>query len=122
MNLDEAIAAHNRWKMRLRLYLKGASDPGIDPRTAHRDDQCELGKWIHGPGRDTFGRDLDFAVLEGHHRDFHEEVGRVVEACAVDPTKASELLDGPQFRTHSTNVVTAILRMKAKLGTGAGTP
>lgn len=119
MNLDEAIAAHNHWKMRLRLYLKGAADPGIDPKTAHKDDQCELGKWIHGQGREAFGRDQDFALLECHHRDFHEEVGRVVKACAVDPAQASELLDGPQFRSLSTSVVTAILRMKAKLGQGA---
>lgn len=116
MNFDEAISAHNRWKLRLRLFLKGAADPGITTETAHRDDQCELGKWIQGQGQLEFGSDTDFGLLKCHHHDFHQEVGKIVAACAENPAMASELLDGPSFRVLSTTVVTAILRMKAKLG------
>ena len=50
-NLDtqitKAIAAHAKWKRRLRDAIEtGTSD--IDTSTAGRDNVCEFGKWLHG--------------------------------------------------------------------------
>lgn len=112
MNLDEAVAAHTRWKLRLRLFLNGGADLGIDPGTAHRDDLCELGRWLHGQGEMEYGGGIDFEQLDCDHREFHEEVGRVVRIHSDDPAKALERLDGPRFTALSIAVVTAILKLK----------
>ncbi|WP_316411793.1 CZB domain-containing protein [Mesoterricola silvestris] len=112
MILEEAVAAHTRWKVRLGQFLNGGSDPGINPATAHRDNLCELGCWLHGQGAIDYGGGSDFERLKVYHREFHEEVGRVVRTYAEDPAQAMEMLDGPRFRALSVAVVTAILKVK----------
>ena len=50
----EAINAHIHWKIRLEKYLDGTSEEKLDPKLVSRDDQCKLGKWIHGRHSSTF--------------------------------------------------------------------
>jgi hypothetical protein len=43
-----------KWKGRLQNYVDGTSKEQLDPMIICRDDQCALGKWIHGPALQYF--------------------------------------------------------------------
>lgn len=48
IKMMDAIQAHVKWKMRLQDYMNGTSEEKLDPIVICRDDQCTMGKWIHG--------------------------------------------------------------------------
>ncbi len=47
MNFDQAISAHVQWKSKLAAYI-AKPDHSLHAEIIAKDDQCELGKWIHG--------------------------------------------------------------------------
>ena len=71
LDFRKAIDAHLQWKERLRAAVDGNSEEHLDLRQVARDDQCVLGKWIHGPGNASYGDSEQFVSLRGHHADFH---------------------------------------------------
>jgi aerotaxis receptor len=75
-DLDQAVAAHLQWKVKLR----NAIDRGetLDADTICRDDRCLLGQWLHGQGRQQWGHVPEFTTLLERHADFHRTVGAVV--------------------------------------------
>jgi len=95
INIMEAINAHVFWKVRLEKYVNGTSQEELDPKIICRDDQCVLGKWIHGPGQDYFHDDNEFKVLREDHTNFHIVAGRIVEHVqSNDRAKAEGLMSG----------------------------
>jgi methyl-accepting chemotaxis protein len=79
LDFIDAITAHQRWKNRLRQYLDDRSTERLDYRTACRDDQCVLGKWLHGSGRTAHGHRTIFGDLIKAHADFHLAAGDVIK-------------------------------------------
>ena len=78
LNFRTAIEAHQRWKARLADYVAGISKEQLDVQVISRDDQCALGKWIHGPGGDHF-RDMEgFHHLQDRHAHFHVCAGKIL--------------------------------------------
>jgi copper oxidase (laccase) domain-containing protein len=71
LDFRKAIDSHLQWKERLRAVVEGDSEEQLDLRQVARDDQCVLGKWIHGPGTATYGNSEQFASLRSHHANFH---------------------------------------------------
>jgi hypothetical protein len=78
LNFRSAIEAHQKWKLRLQAVIESSSREKLDPSVIGRDDQCELGKWIHGAGGRQFGAELQFADLSRKHAYFHVCAGRVL--------------------------------------------
>jgi hypothetical protein len=70
MNLDHAIEAHRQWKVRLRMFINGTSAERLDPAAGAKDNQCDLGKWIHGPATAYASRPC-YVALKGAHAEFH---------------------------------------------------
>lgn len=104
LNFQEAIQAHLKWKARLRNYVGGISHEIFDSKIVCRDDQCQLGKWIHGPGKEH-SHVPAFIQLKGEHAAFHKAAAEVVVAVQSGDTQAVSLLDeGSEFdqRTRST--------------------
>ena len=77
IDLSDAVQAHINWKLRLQNYLNGKSDETLDPMVICRDDQCVLGKWIHGPALRHFEGDATFHQLCADHAEFHVFAGQV---------------------------------------------
>jgi methyl-accepting chemotaxis protein len=77
LNLDNAIAAHSRWKMKFRTAI--AKRERVDCAAIHRDG-CELGNWLSGPGRDLYGSRPQFLQLAQRHDAFHLEADKVLAA------------------------------------------
>lgn len=78
LNFRTAIEAHQQWKMRLQAVIEMRSDEKLDPKAVCLDDQCDLGKWIHGDGGGQFAGDPQFADLRRKHAYFHVCAGRVL--------------------------------------------
>ncbi|MBI3130774.1 MAG: CZB domain-containing protein [Acidobacteria bacterium] len=112
MNFEEAISAHQKWKTRLRGQIDGTGKETLDPRMVSKDDQCDLGKWIHGEGQTQMGAKPEFQEVKATHAHFHRTAGEVVaKAKAGDKAGASASLDGPFFEASS-KCVQAIMKCK----------
>jgi len=95
INIMDAINAHIKWKIRLEKYLNGTSEETLDPNIVCRDDQCVLGKWIHGPALKHFQNDDGFKTLRDDHAQFHVIAGQVVTSVqANEKAKAEALMKG----------------------------
>lgn len=112
LNISNAIAAHENWKIRLEAYLEGNSSEDMRPELICFDDRCDLGKWLHGTGSEYFGKFRSFRMLVSDHRDFHYAASNVValsKAGKVEQARA--ILSGP-FAEHSKKVVSALHQLK----------
>ena len=113
MNFEEAVSVHLRWKTRLRIVIDGNSEEKLDPNVICKDDQCDLGKWIHGEGGRTMGSKPEFGQVKTTHADFHAIAGNVLrKALTGDKAGASTQLDG-EFYQASSKVIQAITKCKA---------
>ena len=113
MNFEEAVTVHLRWKTRLRIVIDGNSEEKLDPNVICKDDQCDLGKWIHGEGGRTMDSKPEFGQVKTTHADFHTVAGTVLrKALGGDKVGASAMLDG-EFYQASSKVIQAITKCKA---------
>lgn len=71
LDFQAAVAAHQKWKVRLRDCIDGTSQETLDPRVVCQDNQCVLGKWINGQGGSRFATSPAFAKLKATHAEFH---------------------------------------------------
>jgi hypothetical protein len=117
MDLTQAVTAHQQWKMRLNLQLSGKGEEKLDPSLICRDDQCDLGRWIHSAGSKEHGTLPEFAGLKESHAEFHVCAGQVArKVIAGDKDAAKKLLDGP-FQELTLRTVMAINRVRKILET-----
>ncbi len=105
------MQAHINWKLRLQDYLDGKSAEPLDPMMICRDDQCELGRWIHGPGMAHFHGLGPFHQLRATHAQFHHVAADVVQKVqARDRGAAQEVLEG-EYPRISHKVVLALTEL-----------
>lgn len=115
VDVMDAINAHVRWKIRLDKYVQGTSDEILDPKIICRDDQCALGKWIHGSAHDYFRNDEGFRALRDDHARFHIVASQVVEKVqANDRTGAEAILKG-DYQSASRKVVHDLTELSKQL-------
>jgi len=96
INIMDAINAHIKWKIRLEKYLAGTSEEKLDPAVVCRDDQCVLGKWIHGSAEKHFQDGEGLKVLRDDHAEFHVIAGKIVSSVQKnDKITAETLMKGP---------------------------
>lgn len=116
MKLEDAIAAHAEWKLRLRKYVDGASTERLVAATICRDDQCALGTWMYGDGR-RLASVAEFVEARTAHADFHRHAGDVVRAMdAGDRGRANGLLaPNGAFEKASMNVGSCLVRLRRAL-------
>lgn len=101
LNIQVAKAVHENWQHRLQSYLDGQSTEPLSAEVICLDDRCELGKWMHGPGKAQLGRFPGFTALHGHHKMFHYAASNVVAlAKAGKAADAKAMLKG-QFAKFS---------------------
>jgi hypothetical protein len=116
LDIDNAIAAHENWKIRLNNQIAGTSTEKLDPELICLDDRCDLGKWLHGPGRERLGKYPSFSVLVARHKYFHVQASTVAaHVQAGDKDAAEKALNGP-FKHGSSQVVLLLKELKRGLG------
>ncbi|MDE2395652.1 MAG: cache domain-containing protein [Burkholderiales bacterium] len=114
-DFDQAIEAHRQWKVKLRQAI--AEHEKLDADKICRDDQCPLGRWIHGPGGAHWGGRPDFVELTARHARFHEAAGAVARRINQGAFADAERLigSGSVFAQISTEVATLLTRAKRGL-------
>ncbi len=106
MDFDEAIAAHSKWKTRLKAQINGSEE--VDPVKLSKDDQCPLGQWLYGEGK-RYSSHPQFPKLKAAHAKFHECAGKVASLSkAGHKADALSELEGPAYKGASTEVVMTI--------------
>jgi len=113
-DFDKAIEAHRQWKVTLR---KAIADKGrLDAELICRDDQCPLGKWIHGPGGSLWGSKPAFTELTARHADFHQAAGDAARKINAGQFSDAERLIGSGSRFAKVSIEVSTLLTKAKRG------
>ncbi len=77
VNFERVLGAHQQWRVNLRNAINRKLT--VDADKARRDDCCELGVWLHGPGKSRWGHQAAFTQLLNTHKTFHTEAGRVAD-------------------------------------------
>ncbi len=108
INIMDAITAHIKWKVRLQDYLNGTSQEVLDPMVICRDDQCVLGKWIHGPATMHFHDYQEFHQLRADHAQFHFVAGNVVKKVQEHDRDGANRLMENEYAHTSRKVIQAL--------------
>ena len=116
IDIDAAMAGHERWRLRLQDLVNGRSQEVMRPEHICHDDRCDIGRWLYGSGRESLGRYPAFDMLVARHRYFHLLAADVVTAFqAGEQQKAVQLLNGGC--RHASNQVLLLLKeLKRGLG------
>ncbi len=115
VNITECIDAHMKWKGRLQGYLDGTSKEQLDPMVICRDDQCVLGKWIHGPALNYFHNDEGFHKLRADHANFHFVAGSVVKKAQENDREGSNALLKNEYARASRDVIQDLTELNKHL-------
>ncbi len=119
LNFKTAIEAHIKWKARLEDYIQGRSQEDLQVEVVRRDDQCLLGKWIHGSGGERYGAVEAFAEMQEAHADFHRYAGMVLAAAqAGDKINALAMLQHGAYVRASERVKMLLARLYVRLDEG----
>lgn len=111
INILDAINAHILWKIRLEKYLNGTSEEKLDPKVICLDNQCKLGKWIHGTAQEHFQDDESLVYLRDEHAKFHVFASHIVSSVqANNPGAAQEIFDG-DYKYTSRKVIFALTEL-----------
>jgi len=110
-----AIEAHRQWKVKLRKAI--AEREHLDADTICRDDQCPLGRWIHGPGGERHGTRRLFTDLLARHADFHRAAGAVARRINSGAMEDAERLisAGSEFARLSNEVGTLLTAARREM-------
>jgi len=115
LDIDTAISAHENWSARLRAVLQGTSSEQLQPEVVCLDDRCDLGKWLHGPGRERLGKYPAFSVLVARHKHFHLEASTVLTLAQTGEKDKAEQRLNSGYRHASTQVVLLLKELKRGL-------
>ncbi len=115
MNVDDAIKAHSLWKMKLAQYIS-KPDRSLNPAVVGSSNQCDLGKWLIGEGK-QYSALPEFTALVTHHTDFHKAAGAVITKADAGQQVAEEIALGGKsdFARASTAVMQSLMNIKLKL-------
>jgi hypothetical protein len=92
MDLDQAGQMHSQWKITLRMAI--AKQETLDASAIATDNQCPLGKWLHGEAQGKFGKLPSYGECVSKHAAFHQEAGKVAQAInAKNFTQAKTMMD-----------------------------
>jgi hypothetical protein len=116
LNFQGAIDAHIKWKLRLSDIIAGRSQEKLEVATVCRDDQCVLGKWIHGSGKVNYGNSAAFSELRETHAHFHKCAANVLdEALKGNRERAQQLLSGGEYTAVSEKIKRLLVRLYVQL-------
>lgn len=116
MDIDNAIAKHAEWKLKLRSAI--LKQETMDAATIAKDNCCDLGKWLHGEAKIKFAKLGSYTDCVTKHAAFHSEAGKIASTINLKKfAEAETMLNvGTPYSTASNAVGGAILRLKKEAG------
>lgn len=116
IDIGECVVAHMKWKGRLQSYVEGTSGEQLDPMVICRDDQCALGKWIHGKALTYFHSDQSFHELRANHAQFHFLAGNIVKKVQENDRQGAETVLKNEYARVSRSVIRDLGELNKHLG------
>ena len=115
MDFDGAIAAHAAWKMKLSNYIR-KPDKSLDALKISADNQCDLGKWLHGEGV-KFATHPEYKQLKEAHEQFHKAAGAIIIRADKGESVAEEVALGAssEYAKASSAVMSFIMSLRRKV-------
>lgn len=112
MDLESAIGKHVEWKMKFRTAI--SKQEQIDAATLAKDNCCELGRWLHGEAKASFGRLASHAECIKKHASFHVEAAKIASAInAKKYAEAEAMIGAGTSYTQASNAVgVAVIQLK----------
>ena len=112
MDLNSAVAKHSEWKTKFRGAI--SKQEQLDATTISKDNCCDLGKWLHGSGKASYGTLESFKDCITKHALFHKEAGKVASAINAKKYAEAETMigTGTPYTSTSSAVGVAIMRLK----------
>jgi methyl-accepting chemotaxis protein len=112
MNFDDAIKAHVEWKMKLKTYI-AKPDRSLDAAKVGLDNQCVLGKWLHGEGA-KFASNPKFSQLVAEHAKFHKAAAQIITKAESGASVIQDVALGAksEFADVSQKVVSLLMECK----------
>ena len=112
MDLNSAIRKHAEWKYKFRNA--NSTNETLDAAAISRDDNCELGKWLHGEAKGLYGTHSAYAQCVSAHATFHVEAGKVA---AMVNSKMNDEVErmiglGSVFTAASKTVAVALVELQ----------
>ncbi|MBC3861549.1 CZB domain-containing protein [Undibacterium jejuense] len=116
MDLNNAIAKHSEWKTKLRSAITRKET--LDASTISKDNCCDLGKWLHGEAKSSFGHLAAHSDCVKKHAEFHVQAGKVASAINEKKyTEAEAMIEaGTPYTKASSAIGVAILHLKKEAG------
>lgn len=119
IDLDAALTSHTEWRFHLEDVVHGRAMDNLEPDRVCRDDRCNLGRWLHGPGRERLGHYPAFTMLVARHRYFHQQAATVAGLLKAGELQKAQQLMGGSCR-HASNQVIFLLKELKRGVTKAG--
>lgn len=112
MDLDSAIGKHAEWKVKFRNAI--SKQEQMDAATLAKDNCCDLGKWLHGEGKASFGRLASHAECIKKHAEFHREAAKVATAINAKKYAEADAMIGSAstYAKASSAVGVAVMQLK----------
>jgi methyl-accepting chemotaxis protein len=116
MNLDNAVQTHALWKTKLRSAI--SKHEQLDLIALSRDDRCELGQWLHGEGKSSFGGLASHADCVHKHLAFHREVTKIARAVNSQQFDTAEAMlnAGTPYAQASSALSVSFLQLRKEAG------
>lgn len=116
MDLNAAMQKHAEWKFKFRNAI--FSNETMDAAAISKDNQCEMGKWLHGEAKTLYGKSPAYARCLADHAAFHAEAGKV--AATINARKHEEaekmVSTASVFADASRKVSLSIVELRNAIG------
>lgn len=113
IDYQEALQSHQKYIVDLRNAVLRKLTLQVD--NFRRDDCCDIGEWIVGPGGQRYGHTPAFSEMVKQHRVMHQELGKAADAVNQKRmAEAEAMLESGQSVHHASRAMLAAL--KAVLG------
>ncbi|RYF27453.1 MAG: hypothetical protein EOO33_04315 [Comamonadaceae bacterium] len=115
IDIDAAIASHERWVPWLYQALMGVQDEQLQPDVIRNDDCSELGQWLHAGGKRALGHLPAFDMLVRRNQFFHQQAAAMLTLRAANDVRQAEQAF-KRCRHASGQVVLLLKELKRGLG------
>lgn len=114
--INKAIAAHGKWKQKLRLAID-TGECESTPDKVKMDNNCSFGKWLHERIDPSAKKSTHYREVVALHALFHQEAGTILELALAGNTQEANARMGitRDFSKHSADLTRKMKEWQATL-------
>lgn len=79
-DFNHMVQEETDYRAKLHAFINGLTDIKFTPESLARDNQCQLGRWLHDEGEKKFAKEVSFTELKLHHAMYHLYMARILVA------------------------------------------